>query len=273
MPELCANLTFELHRFANQPRSRPYLVDWRRLPCTLLETARDGDWFLDIDGHRRLRVSPGEVMVIPGETRHRLELASSRLEATWALVSYRWDSGEDAIRHAGLPHVIRGDAGMRTNVLLQRLASPELESPGLGPAVKRNLVAFELLQELSHLAESTLPARFSKELTRMQPVLKFIHSRLDNHLSREILANCSHLSPTRFHSVFKDAMGLAPMEYVLQERLKRARELLLADDQPIYQVAASCGFNSAFYFCRIFRKSFNRTPGEFRKDFRRSAEL
>lgn len=69
-------------------------------------------------------------------------------------------------------------------------------------------------------------------LQRILLVLQFLDEHLDQHLSREELAEKLYLSPTRFHYVFKQAMGMAPMDYVHQLRLRRSQELLIGSDFP-----------------------------------------
>jgi transcriptional regulator GlxA family with amidase domain len=98
----------------------------------------------------------------------------------------------------------------------------------------------------------------------LQPVLEFIHANLGRDISRQELARILHLSPTRFHTVFREAMGIAPIDYVTIERIRRARELLVASSLSVREIAEECGFNSPFYFSRMFRSKVGQSPSEYR---------
>ncbi len=75
-----------------------------------------------------------------------------------------------------------------------------------------------------------------------------------------------HLDVSREHlaRVFVAATGVAPKAYLLQFRLRHARELLRSSDAGLETIAARCGFSGANYFCRAFRERFSVTPGVYR---------
>ena len=80
-----------------------------------------------------------------------------------------------------------------------------------------------------------------------------------------MLATVCHLSPTRFHDVFIEACGVAPMRYLNRLRLQRAHELLRSSNDGLGQIAIRCGFQSQAYFNRVFKKAFGETPGRLRR--------
>lgn len=69
--------------------------------------------------------------------------------------------------------------------------------------------------------------------------------------------------------VFKNAMKITVVDYLTQIRIKNARQLLEFSDKDIGQIAHSCGFHSAAYFCNLYRKATGETPTEFRKKRRK----
>ena len=79
------------------------------------------------------------------------------------------------------------------------------------------------------------------------------------------LAQAARLSPSRLAHLFRQEMGIAPMQYLEQIRIQRAQELLLVTGNPIAQVAREVGFRDPFYFNRIFRKHCEVGPRAFRK--------
>lgn len=64
--------------------------------------------------------------------------------------------------------------------------------------------------------------------------------------------------------IFKETLGLRPMEYVNQVRIEMARSLLIYSDFSIKEVGEKCGFQNTNYFCKTFKKYEHVTPLEYR---------
>jgi AraC-like DNA-binding protein len=102
---------------------------------------------------------------------------------------------------------------------------------------------------------------------RARQVLSYIHSNYQDDIMVEQLANIANLSPYHFIRWFKHLTSTTPHEYLINYRLKKAKELLINTDDSIEQIACQCGFNSASHFCRCFKKEVGVTPREFRHLF------
>jgi AraC family transcriptional regulator len=93
-----------------------------------------------------------------------------------------------------------------------------------------------------------------------------IEANLDADLSLESLAEESGYSRAHFLRMFRTATGLTPHQYVLDLRLRRAQEGLRQTGSSIIDVAVSCGFSSQSHMTSVFRRRFEMTPGEFRRN-------
>src|SRR5580704_9625279 len=98
----------------------------------------------------------------------------------------------------------------------------------------------------------------------LQPVLAFAAAHLDEDVSLAALAEKARLSPFHLHRVFRAAAGQTPKQYTLRLRLGRAAAMLLTGDEPVLDIALSCGFQSHEAFCRMFRGRFGMTPSSYR---------
>ncbi len=67
-----------------------------------------------------------------------------------------------------------------------------------------------------------------------------------------------------FRRIFKEQTGLPPSQYHLQVRLLKAQQLLQTTSLQVGEIAEQLGFESLFYFSRIFKKKHGVTPTEFR---------
>ena len=79
------------------------------------------------------------------------------------------------------------------------------------------------------------------------------------------LAETANLSAYHFARTFKKVTGLTPHRYLLQVRLRRAREMMLRQALPISlgKIAVACGFADQTHFGRHFRRCFGMTPKIF----------
>ena len=85
----------------------------------------------------------------------------------------------------------------------------------------------------------------------------------DNH-SIESLANKAFLSPFHFSRIFKRHTGMAPHQYLLDNRLQQARKLL-GDNFQIIDIAIACGFYDASHFIRHFTNYYGVPPLKYQK--------
>lgn len=75
------------------------------------------------------------------------------------------------------------------------------------------------------------------------------------------------MSYSLFRKSFKNITGISPGQFHLQKRLEKARELLSTTLLPVEEIAALLGFESIYYFSRIFRAKAGYSPTAYRKKF------
>ena len=263
-------LTLNLLDAGTAPRKAGMDTGWRRLPATLFETPQNGIWELELEGTPgRTRVHPGNVIVVPAERMHRLcALGPNTMATTYLVVRFEGFAELDLVSSARVPTVLREADGaqiaedMRALVALRTAARRHIDA-----CARSHALGFTILSRALAHAENTdigPPPAY----TKVQSALTQIRLHLNSPITRSELAETVSLSPTRFHAVFREAMGVAPMVYVRRLRLQHARELLLQTDRAVYEIAENCGFASPYYFCRVFRKYVGQTPTQFRAGFR-----
>jgi AraC-like DNA-binding protein len=69
---------------------------------------------------------------------------------------------------------------------------------------------------------------------------------------------------SRFRKLFKETVGISPNQYLLELRLSKAKELLLSTNLSINEIAYQTGFESIFYFSRLFKKKNDLSPKDYR---------
>ncbi|MEX0776616.1 MAG: AraC family transcriptional regulator [Phycisphaeraceae bacterium] len=95
---------------------------------------------------------------------------------------------------------------------------------------------------------------------RLRPAVDFMDRRFRDNPSLAQVAAHVHLSPIYFHRRFREILGVSPHAYMLRRRMQLARQLIEQRDGSIKQIAAGCGYDSAFYFSRAFKRHFAVSP-------------
>jgi two-component system response regulator YesN len=96
-------------------------------------------------------------------------------------------------------------------------------------------------------------------------VRAFVAANLENDLSRKSIAAHVGLNPDYLARIFKREKGLSIWEFVQNERMAVARDLLARTDIPICTVALEVGYRNFSHFAEAFRNFAGRNPADFRK--------
>lgn len=98
--------------------------------------------------------------------------------------------------------------------------------------------------------------------------LNRIHDYVLAHLGETItvteLARVANCSRAHFSRRFRLAQGMSPQEFIIQLKMHLAVRLLQTTNATVKEIAAQCGFEDTSYFCRVFRRCRQLTPGAFR---------
>lgn len=115
-----------------------------------------------------------------------------------------------------------------------------------------------------------LPSSYKGGLPKRQldRVLEYITANLSESLSLTQVAAVGGLSAYHFARLFKIATGISPHQYVLAQRIERAKQLLLRGQSSVIDVALESGFNDPSYFSRIFRKATGVSPKHYRSNLK-----
>lgn len=125
-----------------------------------------------------------------------------------------------------------------------------------------------LLVSLSRSAGETAPILQSKpeKYLDIKEIRQHVLSHPQWRWTVSEMAKMMSLSPSRFHAVYKEVFGTAPMHDVIEAKIEYAKSLLLSDKRyPLPQVAEMLGYNDQYHFIRQFRTETGMTPGVFRK--------
>jgi AraC family transcriptional regulator len=95
-------------------------------------------------------------------------------------------------------------------------------------------------------------------------VLDYIDAHLHQEIKLSDLAALLGISQFHFSCLFKQAIGTTPYQYLLQQRVERAKQLLKQTERSIMDIALECGFNSHSHLSQKFRQLTGMTPKAYR---------
>jgi AraC family transcriptional regulator len=127
-----------------------------------------------------------------------------------------------------------------------------------------NVLAVHLLRQ--HAAAKPRLTVYQGGLPQRQllQVLEYIEEHLDRDIKLADLAALLGMSQFHFSHLFKQSIGTAPYQYLLQQRIERAKQLLKQTNRSILDIALECGFNSHSHLSKQFRQFTGITPTTYR---------
>lgn len=144
----------------------------------------------------------------------------------------------------------------------------EMTHGGIGSSLYQDSIAHLFaLHLLRHYCAFKPKFRANKEglsQVQLKQALEYIQTHLSETISLDAIASAIGISRYHFCTQFKRSMGIAPYEYVLQQRVERAKQLLRQGKLSIADVALEVGFADQTHFTKQFRKLTGVTPAKFR---------
>ncbi|MCM3629055.1 AraC family transcriptional regulator [Paenibacillus glycanilyticus] len=181
-------------------------------------------------------------------------------------ISFGGSQAKDLLAQAGIkePGLYSvTDSEMIVSHLRSISAMAESGLPFLG--IECSKLAYQFLLDLMKVVQvSTQSAE--QYYTRLHPVIRYIEEHIDSVMSIQDLSSRIGVTPQYLCRLFKQLMGMRPMEYVNRERINRSKELMfLGREHKMHEIAAMVGFDSASYFSTVFKKQEGISPEQFKK--------
>jgi len=223
----------------------------------------------------------GGASELPAGTRERL----LRMADAWAAANgkYRADfaGNIEDFANRGLyrtrPEALKAFMQwLHAPVLALRLAGEEMAA--LCSAYAQRLTDARTLDDMISLLEAyaadTLGMLAARQRTSgpVTRALRYIESRYAEDLSLQQVAGSVSMNANYFSTLFKKEMNQNFVDYLLQYRVERARELFLNTNLKAYEIGERVGFVNTSHFSRAFKKVCGMSPREYRKQWDGGAE-
>jgi len=241
------------------------------LPCNKIYFAYKGEGWFTLD-ERTITVRTGEVNILPVKRRNRCwQNEKNRLEKLWIHFDARVLGLVDLFDVIPAPPSLRVSKDDGIQDLLETLVA-EFQNPAAFQSLALNGLLTQALAKILRKAGADKVRGKGVVVRgpgdRIGSVLQFVAQHYAEELTLDDLAKVVHLHPTYFSNTFRKATGVAPMAFLQQFRVERAKGLLATTDLPVMEVAQRVGFADPYHFSRVFKKFAGSAPSVFQESVR-----
>ncbi|MBX9912067.1 MAG: AraC family transcriptional regulator [Beijerinckiaceae bacterium] len=263
--------------------------------------AMRGAFWVRVDGETQpVHLNEGDLIVIPHGTSHILSDSADRdaRELDWVLKETGYE-GSGALVYGGparegcqvfcghfefaedalhpmldaLPQYIYMPSAetLSSNwlqLVLDFVASEKASSQPGADAIMYRLTEIIFIQVIRSFvtragdAAGCLAALLDPQLSR---VFSAVHTSPSRGWTVEMMAKEAGLSRTAFAQRFTQLVGMGPIHYLTQWRMRNAKQRVFSTEDPLVEIAEAAGYQSQAAFTRAFKRSFGTTPGQLRR--------
>jgi len=112
---------------------------------------------------------------------------------------------------------------------------------------------------ITHISENGTP---------LKPAIEYIARHYTQPISITYLANLCDYSPEYFSAKFKSHFGIPPQQFIILQRLTKAKSLLITTHKSIREISEDVGYPDQIHFSKLFTKQTGVSPLEYRKSYR-----
>lgn len=191
-----------------------------------------------------------------------IQLSHDLLARTTQELTTRDPARLNLVRHFGFQDPLLTQIGL---ALWQELEQSAPAGKLYGQAAAQ-ILAVHLLRHYTALSVDIQERSQGLTPRQMNHLVDFIFAHLSENLSLEVLAQQVGFSPYHFARLFRQATGESPHQFVQQQRIERAKQLLRETDVPLAHVALESGFANQSHLTRVLKRHLNLTPRIYRHD-------
>lgn len=263
------SLSFQLESITKSK----YDSDWHSMlhthPFTELFYVVDGKGEFNIQG-QRFPVKPNDFVIINPQVEHtELSSPDEPLEYIVLGINGLSFSNLTPVSEGGHPFSFfnlrdeQKDILRYLNAMVQEATSQQMSYE----LVCHNLLEILLIKILRHQHFDLEVGKQSKATKDISFIKHYLETYYHESIQLEDLASMTHLSRFYISHSFKKEIGMSPMEYLIDIRIKESKILLRTTNYSISQVADIVGFTTPTYFSKQFRKSTGISPTDYREQF------
>ena len=123
-----------------------------------------------------------------------------------------------------------------------------------------------LISQVNELIYQIKISKYDGSYNKINKAIEYLHEHYDdNDISLDFLSSIIPMNKTYFCEIFKMTTGKTYAKYLLDIRMKAAKELMVCNHIKIKEISQRVGFSEPSYFEKVFKKYFGLTPKEYKR--------
>jgi AraC-like DNA-binding protein len=143
------------------------------------------------------------------------------------------------------------DLATTINKLIKECMSTSITKDALADLTLQELLIRIIQTQTAKRFEGDAPIEINSSLSAS---IDFIKKNIQENINLKDLSEKACMSTTSFYRYFKRELGMSPIEYILNEKIKHAKKLLKNPKIHVNEVSYATGFEDCNYFIRLFKK-------------------
>ncbi|MEM6800221.1 MAG: AraC family transcriptional regulator [Bacteroidota bacterium] len=239
-----------------------------------------GEKIVEMEDLGRFTYLPGESLIIPAGQKLCIDFPTASLENPTQCLAFQPKAEliEEAVfdyhnrtnaleleQEAEIDFsedlLMRDEAILYTVEHLMRLFQENNEHRDLFISMTTKELIIRILQSKARRAFLN---NFYKRENRMTHVASYIRENIFKPISIQDLSHEANMSRSNFFNLFKDTFGITPNEYIIREKIEKAKAILCSPkDTSITQIAYQLGYSDSSYFSKQFKRVTGFTPRQY----------
>jgi len=226
-----------------------------------------GEGWVELDGHKQVRVAAEHLVVIPAGTPHRYGASA---HAPWS-IHWLHLQGEHAapliamygLNSAGPIHLPPRTSSGFLEDFEQCYVSLSQKNYSMPIQVHVSNLIRQLLSRIGISISGS--EQDKKKESYLETAIQFMNDRLDDSIKLSELARHTGLSKQHLIYLFNKETGFPPIDFFLRMKMQKAGKMLTLTDLTIKQIGYALGIVDPYYFSRLFKKIMGVSPAAYRK--------
>lgn len=226
----------------------------------------DGEGWFELSGKREL-VAAHQFFILPKGKEHKYGSSKAK---PWTIYWMHFDGEKAPFFADGFDHATNISPNANSRIE-ERLQLFEEIFTTLSKGFSNNNIYYSITSLFHFLGSMKFLGEYresfestEKQLDIIDEVIHYIRENIEQKLTLSDIAREAKLSPSHLSLLFRKKTDYSPLRYLTHLRIQKACHLLDFTDMKIIQICPKIGYDDAFYFTRIFKKTMGMSPSEYR---------
>ena len=220
---------------------------------------KEGEGYIHVEGQQYHAV-PGNIFYIAPGIPHEYFPVDGQWTTCWTV--FRGDYLEMLMKRMGFPEYVCKDTA---DISVLERGFGRLLAAAASRAGGQEACSGLLYEYIMNVRSILFSGAEAGAGGFVEQSLVYMDAHYPEDISLEELSGLCQVSKQHFCRVFKEKIGMRPMEYLARKRILEAKVLLCGTNASVGEIGQSVGYNDLTYFGMVFKKYEGVSPSEFRK--------